>query len=188
MQTSEEIKRRLNHGAHELHQVLQLLATVPDRIHTASDEIQVCNDRADLIDPTINALNHEIKTLKEEMTRVYSSRNSESDMHLKQENAQLKRELAARQQALRDEADKHQAHLAESVRSDAVIVQRIQNLERFVTLLETKINEMKEQYDSAIIDNIDLRDTNAGLKNTVQTLQSTSGSHHSELQWYSTAY
>ena len=183
MQTSEEIKHRLNHGAHELHQVLQLLATLPGRIQTASNEIQVCNDRAELIGPTINALNHEIKTLKEEMTRVYSSsRNSESNMHLKQENAQLKRELAALQQTLRDEVGQHQARLAESVRSDAAHVQRIQSLERFDTLLKTKINEMKEQHDSAIIDNTNLRDTIAGLKNTVQTLQSTSGDHHSELQ------
>ena len=38
------------------------------------------------------------------MDRAYSSRNNESDMHLRQENAQLKRELAALQQALHDDA------------------------------------------------------------------------------------
>ncbi len=188
MQTSEEIKRRLNYGAHELRQILQVLATVSDRIQTTSDEIQVCNDRADLIDPTIDALKLQIQTLNEDMDRVYSLRINESDIYLKQENAQLKKELAALQQALSDEADQHQAHLAESVKSNAELVQRIQSLDRFNTLLKTKINEMKEQYDSAIIDNVDLRDTNAGLQGTVQTLQSTSGNHHSELQWYSTAY
>ncbi len=38
------------------------------------------------------------------MDRVFSLRNNESDMHLRQENAQFKRELAALQQALHDEA------------------------------------------------------------------------------------
>lgn len=185
MRTSDEIRARLHHGTQELHEALRLVAASSDRIQTALDEIQTCYSRADLIDPAINALNHQIQTLSEEMDRVYSLRNNENDLYLRQENNQLKRDIAAVQQALRREMAEHQAHLTESVKSNEELNQRIQSLERFNDLLKAKINEMKEQYESAIVDVVDLRDsnaglrdTNAGLKDTVKSLQNTPGKHH----------
>ena len=178
MRTSDEIRARLHHGTQELHEALRLVAASSDRIQTALDEIQTCYSRADLIDPAINALNHQIQTLSEDMDRVYSLRNNENDLYLRQENNKLKRDIAAVQQALRREMAEHQAHLTESVKSNEELNQRIHNLEQFNNLLKTKINEMKEKYESAIIDNADLRDTNAGLKDTVKSLQNTPGKHH----------
>ena len=175
MRISDEIKARLHHGAHELHQALQLLATSSDHIQTAFDEIQVCQNRADVIDPAIDALRLQIHTLTEDMDRLYSLRNNESDLYLKQENKQLKKDLAALQQALHREKEQHQAHLTDSARSNEELMQRIRNLERFGDLLKSKINEMKEQYENAIIDNADLRDTISGS-------QGNPGEYHTGLQ------
>ena len=159
MQISDEIKARLHHGAHELRQSLQLLATLSDRTRAAFDEIQVCNDRADLIDPAIDTLNQQIHTLNTEVDRVYALRNDESDSHLKQENVQLKRDLEAVQQALRLEVEQHQAHLTDSVKSRDELIQRVQSLEQFNSLLISKINEMREKYESAIIEVTELKST-----------------------------
>lgn len=186
MRTSEEIKARLQHGAQQIREVLQLLAASSDCIQTTFEEIRVCHDRANLIDPVISELSHQIQTLTEDMDRVYSLRNDESDLYLKQENKNLKRELAALQQALRHETEEHQAHLTNSVKSNEELVQRIQSLERFNHLLKTKINEMKEQYDGAIIDLADQRDTIACLRVTVKSLQSTPGKHHRGINLSST--
>lgn len=175
MRTSDEIKARLHHGAQELRQALQLLATSSDQIQTAFDEIQVCHNRADLIDPAIDALSLQIHTLTEDMDRVYSLRNDESDLYLRQENKHLKRDLAALQQALRREMEQHQAHLNDAARSNEELMQRIRNLERFGDLLKSKINEMKEQYETAIIDNAELRDTINGS-------QGNPGEYHKWLQ------
>lgn len=171
MQISDEIKARLNHGARELSQALQLLATVTDRIHTAFDETQACSDCAGLIDPAIDTLNHHIHTLTEEMDRVYSLRNDESDLYLRQENAKLKRDIAALQQALRREMEEHQAYLVASTKSNDELVQRAEGLERFNQLLKSRLNEMKEKYESAIIEVAD-------LKEMKKTLQNASGKYH----------
>ena len=159
MQMSDELKARLQHGAHELRQSLQLLATVSDRTQTAFDEIQVCNDRADLIDPAIDTLNQKIHTLNEEVDRVYALSNTKSDSYLKQENVQLKRDLEAVQQALRLEVEQRQAHLTDSVKSREELIQRVQSLEQFNSLLISKINEMREKYESAIIEVSELKST-----------------------------
>lgn len=159
MRISDELKAHLYHGAQELRQSQQMLATVSDRLQTTFDEIQVCNGRADLIDPAIDTLNRQIHTLNEEMDRVYALRNDESDSYLKQENAQLKRDLAAVQQALRLEVEQHQAHLTDSVKSNEELAQRVQSLEQFNSLLISKINEMREKYESAIIEVTDLKST-----------------------------
>lgn len=66
---------------------------------------------ADLIDPTIDARNRQIHTLTEEMDRVYALRNDDSDPCLKQEIAQVKKQVTTLQQALRVEKGQHQAHL-----------------------------------------------------------------------------
>lgn len=158
MRTSDEIKARLHHGSQELRQALQLLTTSSDHIQTAFDEIQVCQARADLIDPAIDALSGQIHTLTEDMDRVYSLRNDESDLYLRQENKHLKRDLAALQQALRHEMEQHRALLTDSAKSNEELMQRVRNLERFTELLKSKLNEMKEQYETAIIDNADLRE------------------------------
>ena len=178
MQTSDEIKARLHHGSHELAQVQQLVATIQHLVATASDhiktiydEIQVCSDRADLIDPAISALTDQIHALTEEMDRVYSLRNDESDLYLRQENNKLKREIAALQQALTREREEHQARLAASVKSNEELVQRNGSLERFCQMLKSKLNELKEMYESAIIDVAELRATN-------KTLQNTPGKYH----------
>lgn len=178
MRTSNEIRARLHHGTQELGEALQLVAASSNRIQIALDEIQTCYSRADLIDPAIDALNHQVQTLNEEMDRVYSLRNNENDLYLRQENKKLKRDLAAVQQALRREMAEHQAHLTDSLKSNEELYQRVQSFEKFNNLLKSKINEMKHNYESAIIDNADLRDTNAGLKDTVKSLQNTPGKHH----------
>ena len=170
MQTSKEMKNHLNHGALELCEIEQLLATALDRVQTAADEIRMCHDRADLVDSTVDALNREILTVNEEMDRVNSLRNNESDLYLRQENAHLKRDIAAMQQALRREMEEHKAQLTESVKSNEDLTRRIRKLEHFNELLKVRINEMKEKYESAIIDNLDLRDT-------VKSLQNTPGKH-----------
>lgn len=171
MRTSDQIKAGLHHGAYELHQIQQLTATISDRIQTVLDDIQVCNDGASLIDPTIDTLNRQIHTLNEEMDRVYALRNDEVDSYVRQENAQLKRDLAALQEALRLEKEKHQAHLTDSIKSTKELTQRVKSLERFNELLKSKLNGMREQYESAIIDVVDLKDT-------VKSLQSTPGKCH----------
>ena len=171
MRTSDEIKTRLNHVAHELRYTLQSIATASDRVQTALDEVQVCNDRALFIDPTIDALNHQISTLTEEMDRVCSLRNDESDLYLRQENAKLKRDIGALQQALRREKEEHQADRAEAARSHDTLVQHIENLERFNGTLKKRVAEMKELYETAIIDNVDLKDA-------ILSLQSTPGKIH----------
>lgn len=173
MQTSDGIKAHLHHGSHELAQVQQLVATIQhlvatasDHIKTTYDEIQVCSDRADLIDPAISALTHQIHALTEEMDRVYSLRNDEIDLYLRQENNNLKKEIAALQQALTCEREEHQARLAASVKSNEELVQRNGSLERFCQMLKSKLNEMKEMYESAIIDVAELKATNKTLQNT----------------------
>ena len=168
MRTSDEIKARLHHGDHELRQALQLLATTSDHIQAASDGIQVCIDRADLIEPAINELKHQIQSLVEEISEVYSLRNNESDLHLRQQNAPLKKDLAALQQALSDEMEERQAHLPGLVKSNEELVQRIEGLERSTQLLKFRINEMTEKYESAIIEV-------AELKGTHRTLQGITG-------------
>lgn len=174
MQTSDELKARLHHGSHELAQVQQLVATIQhlvatasDHIKTTYDEIQVCSDRADLIDPAISALTDQIHALAEEMDRVYSLRNNESDLYLRQEINKLKREIAALQQALTREREEHQARLAASVKSNEELVQRNGNLERFCQMLKSKLSELKEMYESAIIDVAELKATNKTLQNTL---------------------
>ena len=168
MQTSDEIKARLGHVAHELRHTLQSVTTASDRIQTALDEVQVCHDRALSIEPTIDALNHQINTLTEEMDRVYSLRNDESDLYLRQENARLKRDIGAWQRALRREIEEHQAHLAEAVKSNEALAQHNKDLERFNDVLKKGLAKMKEQYESAIIENLDLKDA-------ISSSQSTSG-------------
>lgn len=175
MRTSDEIKVRLNRGIYELRQAQQSLGTVQGRIQTVVNEIQVQSDRADLIDPAIDALNRQIFTLNEDMDRVYSLRNDESDLYLKQENAKLKSDIAELKRAHRREVEQLQAQLANSTKSNEELIHRAQSVERFNDLLKTKINEMKQQYENAIIDNVDLRDTNADLQDTVVSLQSTPG-------------
>ena len=191
MRTSDEIKARLRHGTHELLQAQQplatvsnrilellqaqqLLATVSDRIQTATDEIKVCNDRADLIDPTIDALHRQLHNLTEEMDRVYALRNDDSDEALKLEISQLKKQVTNLQQALRVQERQYQAQLDESAKSNELLVQRVQSLERFNNLLKVNINDMKERYETAIIDVADQKNTIAGQADTIRTLQNTS--------------
>ena len=166
MRTSDEIKARLHHGSHELAQAQQLLATGLDHIQTAYDEIQVCNDRADLIDSANSALNHRIHALTEEMDRVFALRNDESDIYLRQENSKLKRESSVLQQAVTRQREEQQARLAGSVKAYEELLQRNGNLERFNQLLISRINEMKENYENAIIENTELKDTKKALQNT----------------------
>ncbi|KAF6234815.1 hypothetical protein HO173_007035 [Letharia columbiana] len=173
MRMSDEIQARLNHSVHELCEVQQLLATASDRVQTAFDAIQVCNARAEEIDPTINGLNRQIHALNEDMDRVFALRNDESGSYLIQENAQLKRDVTALQTALRCEIGQHQAQLTDSVKPDQELVQRVQSLEQFITQLKTRINEMREQYESAIIDNVDQRHTIAAQADTIKALQGT---------------
>lgn len=186
MQTSEELRAHLQHGAHEIRQIKQLLATALDRAQTTSDEIHMCSDRVKLIDPTIDALNREIHRLTAEMDRVYALRDDDgtdngADSYLRRSNAQLRIDLAALQKALQREKEQHQADLTESADYNKELKQRVQSLERFNELLKFKINEMKEKYESAIIDNVDLRDTNSNQAATIKTLQNTPGKHHNKL-------
>ena len=186
MQTSEELRAHLQHGAHEIHQIKQILNTALDRAQTTSDEIQICSDRVKLIDPTIDALNREVHRLTTEMDRVYALRDDDgtdngADSYLRRLNAQLRIDLAALQKSLQREKEQHQADLTTAVESNKGLKQRVQSLEQFNELLKFKINEMKEKYESAIIDNVDLRDTNANQAVTIKTLQNTPGKHHTEL-------
>ena len=192
MQTTNEIRARLNHGAHEILQTQELLATVTDRLQIVLDQIRLCNSRTELIEPTIDTLKHQIHTLNEEMDRVYALRNNESDLYLRQENVRLKKDIVASHQALRREMEEGQTRITELVKSNENLRQRVGSLERLNDVLKSKTNEMKEQYESAIIDNVDLRDanadlkganadlrdTNAGLKDTVKTLQTNPGKDH----------
>lgn len=125
----------------------------------------MCSDGVKLIDPTIDALHRQIRNLQEEMDRVYALRDSETDSHLRQENAQLKRDLAAVQHALRREMDAHHAHRTDSFKSNEELKQRVRSLEQFNDLLKSKLNEMKQQYETSIIDNVDLRDTIKTMQN-----------------------
>lgn len=181
MQTSDEIKARLHHSSHELRQTQQLLATVADRVQTAYDEIQVCSSRADLIDPTIDKLNCQINAMREDMDRLFALRNNDADQYLRQENAQLKKDVAALQQTLRLERGQHQAHLSDAVKSNEELNHRIQDLEQFNSLLKSKINEMKEKYEDAIIDIAD-------MKGKKDTLQNNPRKHHKWLQTISTIH
>ena len=167
MHTSDEIKARLHHGAYELRQALQLLATASDHIQTASDGIQVCIDRADLIEPAINELKHQIQSLVKETSEVYSLRNDESDLYLRQENAQLKKDLATLQKALCDEMEERQARLPGLVKSNEELVQHIEGLEPFTRLLKLRINEMKEKYESAVTEIAELKSTNRTLQGII---------------------
>ena len=171
MQSSDEIKARLNHIAHELRHTLQSIATASDRVQTALDEVQVCTDRALFINPTLDALNHQIHALTEEMDRVYSLRNDESDVCLRQENSKLKQDNRALQQALHREEEQHQAHLTEAVRSNDALIQHIRTLERLNDMLRKKLAETKERCESALIDNVDLKDTILSLQGTLGKIQ-----------------
>ena len=176
MQTSEELRAHLQHGAHEIRQIKQILNTALDRAQTTSDEIQICSDRVKLIDPTIDALNREVHRLTTEMDRVYALRDDDgtdngADSYLRQLNAQLRIDLAALQKALQCEKEQHQADLTKSAEYNKDLKQRVLSLERFNDLLKAKLNEMKEKYETAIIDNVDLRDT-------IKSVQNTPGKHH----------
>lgn len=173
--SSEELTAHLRHAAHEIRQTQQLLATISDRVQTTSDEIHRCSDRVKLIDPTIDALHHQIRTLTEEMDRVYALRDDNTDSHLRQENAHLKRDIAAVQHALRREMDAHHAHRTESFKTNEELKQRVRSLEQFNDLLKAKLNEMKGKYESAIIDNVDQKDTITGLTDTIKSMQNTPG-------------
>ena len=175
MQTSEELRAHLQHGAHEIRQIKQLLATALDRAQTTSDEIHMCSDCVKLIDPTIDALNHEVHRLTAEMDRVYALRDDDgtdngTDAYLRRLNAQLRIDLAALQKALQREKEQHQANLTTAVECNKELKQRVLSLERFNDLLKAKINEMREKYEDAIIEVTDLKDAN-------RTLQSTPGEY-----------
>ena len=160
MRISDELKARLHHGSHEIGQVQQLLASALDHVQMVVDDIQQCNDRVDLIDPSFHALNRQIHALTEEMNRVYALRNNENDVHLRLENSQLRRDLAA---------------LQEVVKSDEELAQHMGSLERFNQMLKSKLNEMKEMYENAIIEIADLKEKN-------KTLYKMAGKHHRDLK------
>ena len=162
MWISDELKARLHHGSHEIGQVQQLLAAALDHVQTVVDDIQLCNDRADLVDPTFDTLDHQIHALTEEMNRVYALRGNEGDLHLRLENSKLKRDLAALQQA---------------VKSNEELAQRMGSLERFNQMLKSRLNEMKEMYESAIIEVADLKEKNKNLYNMA-------GKHHRSLKLF----
>ena len=164
LRISDEIKSSLHHGGHELRQAVQSLATVSKRIQNAFEDLQGCNDRAELIDSDLDALTHQLHALTEEMDRVWSLRNNDNELVL--EISKLKREIVALKQAIRREKEEHRAQLAESINSNKTLAQQIQSLERFNTLLKIRLNEMKEHYDTVIIDNVDLKDTVKSLKGT----------------------
>lgn len=147
MPISDELKARLHHGSHEIGQVQQHLAAVLDRVQMVVDDIQLCNDRPDLVDPAVDTLNRQIHGLTEEMNRVYALGN---DLHLRHENSQLKRDLAA---------------LQEAIKSNEEQTQRMGILERFNQMLKSKLNEMKEMYENAIIEVADLKAKNKTLYN-----------------------
>ena len=168
---SGQIIVRLQHQAYELHQCQQLIATVSDRVQTVIDEIQVCSDHASLIDPAVNTLNHQIQTLTEEMDRVYALRNDEHDSYLREENSRQKRDLAFLHETIRRAKEQHKAHVNDLSKSNKELTRRVEQLEKFNDLLKSRTNEMRKDYESAIIDNVD-------LKNTVKDLQSTPGKYH----------
>ena len=150
MRICDELKARLHHSSHEIGQLQQLLSTVVDHVQTVVDDVQQCSDRADLIDPAFNTLNRQIHALTEEMNRVYALRNNENDVHLRLENSQLRKELAA---------------LQEVVKSNEELTQHLGSLERFNQMLKSKLNEMKEMYENAIIEVADLKEKNKNLYN-----------------------
>ena len=147
MPISDEFKARLHHGSREISQVHQHLAAVLDRVQILVDDIQLYNDRTDLVDPTIDTLNRHIHALAGEINRVYALGN---DLHLRLENSQLKRDLAA---------------LQEAIKSTEEQAQRMGSLERFNQMLRSKLNEMKEMYENAIIEVADLKEKNTTLYN-----------------------
>ena len=150
MRISDELKARLHHGSHEIGQVKQLLAAALDHVQTVVDDIQRCHDHADLVDPAIDTLNRQFHALTEEMNRVYALRSPEGNLHLQYENSKLRRDLASLQQV---------------VKSNEELVQRMGNLERFNQMLKSKLNQMKEMYENAIIEVADLKDRNKTLHN-----------------------
>ena len=172
---SGQIIARLRHQAYELHQCQHLIAKVSDRVQTVLDDIQVCSDHASLIDPAVNTLNHQIQSLTEEMDRVYALRNDEHDSYLREENSRQKRDLAFLHEAFRHAKEQHEAHVKDLSKSNKELTRRVENLEKFNDLLKSRTNEMRQDYESAIIDNVD-------LKNTVKTLQSTPGEYHKSCQ------
>ena len=157
MRTSNEIKACLQHDAYELCQVQELSATSSGHVQTATDGIHMSNSHANLIKPTIDAQIRQIHGLSEEIVRVYALRSNESDAHLKNENAQLKQDVVALREALRLETEQHQAHLTDFARS-----------ERFNTQLKVWLKEMKDKYEDAIIENLDLKDPNKALQSTLR--------------------
>ena len=175
MPISGQIIVRLQHQAYELHQCQQLIAAVSDRVQTVLDEIRICSDHASLIDPAVNTLNHQIQTLTEEMDRVYALRNDEHDSYLREENSRLKRDLAFLHETFRRAKEQHEAQIKDLSRSNKELTRRVEQLEKFNDLLKSRTNEMRKDYESAIIDNVD-------LKNTVKTLQSTPGKYHKSFQ------
>ena len=168
MSTSGQIIARLSHQAYELHQCQQLIATLSDRVQTVLDEIQVCTDHASLIDPAVDTLNQQIQSLTEDMDRVYALRNDEHDSQLREENSRQKRDLAFLHETIRRDKEQHEAHVNDLSKSNEELTRRVEELEKFNDLLRSRTNEMREEYESAIIDVVD-------LKNTVKTLQSTPG-------------
>ena len=172
---SGQIIARLRHQAYELHQCQQLIATVSDRVQTVLDDIQVCTDHASLIDPAVDTLNQQIQTLTRDMDRVYALRNDEHDSHLREENSRQKRDLLFLHETIRQAKEQHEAHVNDLSESNKELTERVEKLEKFNDLLRSRTNEMRQEYESAIIDNVD-------LKNTVKTLQSTPGKCHKSYQ------
>lgn len=92
--------------------------------------------------------------------------------------ARLKLNLAATLGGHRGETGTRRTESATSNQPNQNANQRIQELESYIQLLKFKLNEMRDKYDSAIIDVVDLKDT-------VKSLQEASGEHRAEVPPFS---
>ena len=160
MRISDELKARLHQSSHEIGHVQKLLGSVIDHVQGIADDIHLCNDRVDLINPAFDTLNRQIHALTEEMNRVYALRSNESELHLQSENSKLRRDLEALQQA---------------VNSNEELTQRLESLERFNQMLKSKLNEIKEMYENAIIEVAELKEKN-------KTFYAMAGKYHRGLK------
>ena len=134
MSSLDDIKAHLHREAHELRQgqtetrqalqllntiyILMLLNTAGDRYRTAYEDNRACNDLVNLISPAFDELMRDNHASHEDMDRVYALRVGKSSMYLKEQNARLKRNLAAALGGRSGETRKKQPEFAASNKPD----------------------------------------------------------------------
>ena len=108
------------------------------------------------------------------MERVDSLRNHSGELHLRQEDAQVMRDLEATHRGLSREPQGHHAQVADLLKSYEESVQRNLALERFNGSLMSKVNELMLNFRRATIEI-------ANQRKIIESLQYNPGKHYNRL-------